>query len=286
MTDDMRATGLTCDDVREMADSFVLGALDPAEEAAVREHLATCSDAHAEIAEAGSVLPVLLESVPVVEPSAALKGRIMAAAAADLEARSAPSSAPMSAEPELAPTTAVQEPIPFPTTKAASASAPRKTSPTSWILRVAAVVAIVALAGWNLFLQNQLNGAEQYQRDVAAVLQLAAQDGSMTAVLRPAEASEAAGLAAMNPDGTLTLAVHDLDPTKGNEVYEAWLIGEDKVPVAIGGFQVGRDGTGYLATSGVHPAAGIQVVLTREPAPGATAPAGPVVSSGAASAVA
>ena len=36
------------------------------------------------------MLPVLLESVPVVEPSAALKGRIMAAAAADLEARATP----------------------------------------------------------------------------------------------------------------------------------------------------------------------------------------------------
>ena len=148
------------------------------------------------------------------------------------------------------------------------------------MLRIAAVVGIVALVGWNLLLQNQLNGAEQYQRDVAAVLQLAAKDGSMTAVLRPAESSEATGLAAMNPDGTLTLAVHDLAPTKGNEVYEAWLIGEDQVPVAIGGFEVGRDGIGYLATTGVTPADGIQVVLTLEPAPDATAPAGPVVSVG------
>jgi len=295
MSDEMRATDLTCDDVREMAGSFVLGALDPAEDAAVRAHLATCDDAHAEIADAGSVLPVLLESVPVVEPSAALKGRIMAAAAADLEARSTPPAAApaaAAAAPSLAPASTVTEPIPFPTEtdradrSAAQAAPTRTTSPVAWVLRIAAVVGIVALVGWNLLLQNQLNGAEQYQRDVAAVLQLAAKDGSMTAVLRPAETSEAAGLAAMNPDGTLTLAVHDLDPTKGNEVYEAWLIGEDKVPVAIGGFEVGRDGTGFLATSGVTPAAGIQVVLTLEPAPGATAPAGPVVSSGAASAVA
>ena len=64
------------------------------------------------------------------------------------------------------------------------------------------------------------------------------------------------------------------------------MIGEDQVPVALGGFKVGRDGTGFLATSGVTPAAGIQVALTLEPAPGATAPTGPVVSSGAASAVA
>ena len=53
----------------------------------MREHLADCSDAHAEIAELGGVLPVLDASVPVVEPSAGLRARIMAAAAADLEAR-------------------------------------------------------------------------------------------------------------------------------------------------------------------------------------------------------
>ena len=64
MTEPMRPTELTCDDVREMAGSFVLGALEPDEEAAVRAHLASCADAHAEIAEAGSVLGVLDASVP------------------------------------------------------------------------------------------------------------------------------------------------------------------------------------------------------------------------------
>src|SRR4029078_13710577 len=99
---------LTCDEVREMAGAFVLGALDPAEAAAVRAHLATCDDAHEEIAELGGVLPALRErvpgveppelwgglpgvgeSVPVFEPPEGLKARIMAAAAADLEERTA-----------------------------------------------------------------------------------------------------------------------------------------------------------------------------------------------------
>ena len=88
MTHDRTFGGLTCDEVRELAGSFVLGALDADEEAAVREHLATCPEAHEEIAELGGVLPALAESVPVVEPPAGLKGRIMAAAAADLEERS------------------------------------------------------------------------------------------------------------------------------------------------------------------------------------------------------
>jgi anti-sigma factor RsiW len=52
MTEPMRPAELTCDDVREMAGSFVLGALVPDEEAEVRAHLASCADAHVEIAEA------------------------------------------------------------------------------------------------------------------------------------------------------------------------------------------------------------------------------------------
>ena len=74
MSDPVRPTELTCDDVREMAGSFVLGALPDAEAAAVRAHLASCADAHAEIAELGSVLPVLDASVPHVEPPAGTEG--------------------------------------------------------------------------------------------------------------------------------------------------------------------------------------------------------------------
>ena len=55
----------------------------------MRAHLATCAEAHDEIAELGGVLPALAESVPVVEPPEGLKARIMAAAAADLEERTA-----------------------------------------------------------------------------------------------------------------------------------------------------------------------------------------------------
>ena len=78
---------MTCDDVREMAGAFVLGALEPDDEAAVRAHLATCPEAHDEMGELGGAVAALAETVPQVEPPAALKGRIMAAAAADLGTR-------------------------------------------------------------------------------------------------------------------------------------------------------------------------------------------------------
>ena len=70
--------------VRDLAGLYALGALEPDEAAAVREHLAACALGHPEIDEAGAVAGALLETVEPVEPPAALKGRLMAAAEADL----------------------------------------------------------------------------------------------------------------------------------------------------------------------------------------------------------
>jgi hypothetical protein len=47
-----------------------------------------------------------------------------------------------------------------------------------------------------------------------------------------------------------------------------------------GGFTVGADGIGFLATPAGPGAAGVTVALTLEPVAGATKPAGPVVTSG------
>ena len=78
----------------------------------------------------------------------------------------------------------------------------------------------------------------------------------------------------------------DLAPTSGNEVYEAWMIAGDAAPVAIGGFQVAADGTGYLETAGLPTEPGLVVALTREPREGMTAPSGDPVSVGTTTATA
>ncbi len=280
MTEPMRPTELTCDDVREMAGSFVLGALEPDEEAAVRAHLATCPDAHAEIAEAGSVLGVLDASVPQVEPSPELKGRIMTAAAADLAARGA-GGAPSPAEPAApSPVAEPTEPTPFPNADERATRATRRTSPAAWALRIAAVLVIGVLAGWNLMLQGQLNAAKTYEENVAAVLEVASQPGAYTAVLAPATNGGPRGLAAMSPSGDMAMAVRDLAPTSGSQVYEAWVIGADGVPVALGGATVGNAGTAFYTGTGLSAEVGAVLALTLEPGPGATAPSSPPVSAG------
>ncbi len=272
MTDPMRPTELTCDDVRELAGAFVLDALEPAEAAAVRAHLASCADAHVEIAEAGSVLPVLGASVPQVEPSPALKGRIIAAAAADLEARRSGGGLP--------PVTPVTEPTPFPDADERAARATRTTSPATWAIRIAAVLVIGLLGAWNLLLQGQLATARTYQDDVAVVLDVASQPGSFTAVLAPTASGGPRGLAAMSPSGDMAMAVRDLAPTSGDQVYEAWVIGADGVPVPLGGVPVGSSGTAFYTGAGLTAEPGAVLALTLEPGPGAKAPSSSPVSAG------
>ena len=275
---------LSCDEVREMAGAFVLGALDAAEDAAVRAHLAAASHAgdHPEMAELGSVLPAFGEIVPMIEPPTGLKVRIMAAAAADLEARGDAAAAPAAAaesDATAAPAPATT-PITFPT---AAERAARRSRPTAgiWLLRIAAVLVIALLGGWNLMLQNDLSTARSYGQSVAAVLDAAAQPGSLTAILT-ADGGTGSGLAAVDANGNVSLAMRNLAPTSGAAVYEAWVIASDGVPVPLGGFKVGKDGTASFRASGLPTSSGIVLALTLEPGPGATAPTLPIISKGVA----
>jgi anti-sigma-K factor RskA len=268
--------GLTCDEVRELAAPFVLGALDADELAAVREHLDSCDDAHAEFAELGAVLPVLDASVPLVEPPAALKDRIMAAAADDLAGRASDGTAPV---------VATAAPVPFPSAaERETRVAARRTSPGTWALRIAAVLAIVVLGGWNLLLQGQVNASKTYEQNVAAVLEMAGQPGSLTAILTGEGGTGPAGLAAVSATGDVSMAMRDLAPTSGSQVYEAWVIGGDGIPVPLGGFSVGRDGIASFEATGLPTDPGIVLALTLEAGPGATTPTLPIVSSGTATA--
>jgi hypothetical protein len=265
--------GLTCDEVRELAGSFVLGALEPAEEAAVRAHFASCPEAHEEIAELGGVLPALAESVPVVEPPDGLRARILAAAAEDVASRSTTG---------LAPSDPVPRPIPIPFPSVDEREARRgRTSTGAWILRIAAVLAIVALGGLNLLLQVQLNAARSYEDGVASVLEVAAQPRSLTAILT-ADGGTGSGLAAVSASGAVTIAMQGLAPTSGNQVYEAWWIAGDNAPAPIGSFTVGDAGTAVFEGGPLPTSGPLVLALTREPGPGATTPTMPIISKGVA----
>jgi len=265
----MNERPMTHDEATELAAGHVLGALDPADEAAVRLHLATCPEPHPEFEELGAVVPALLADVPLVEPPAALRTRIMDAARADLAARSETHHAGPGGM------------LAFPPAIEREARRVARTSRLDWALRIAAVIAIVAVGAWGIGLQRRLDAARQFDQAVANVLGAAARPGAEAVILIPAQGEQAKGIAAVAPDGTVTLAMRDLPPTTDGQVYTAWVIVGTNAPIAVGDFTA-RDGIASVTTRATPTPPGTVLAVTLEPNPGNTAPKGPVVASGTA----
>jgi len=267
----------------ELVAGYVLGALEPEEEHAVREHLASCSEPHEELAQLGGVVPYLAEAVDVVEPPASLRDRVLRAAAEDLVTRRAATERAATERPadeRAADERAADE-------RAADERAARgrvRTSPATWALRIAAVVVIGVLGAWNLLLQQQLSERDDFRDAVAVVLEAAAQEGSQAAILSSAGGDGPRGIAALTADGRIQLAMQGLPPTRGSQVYEAWIVGADGTPVPVGGFVVDEGGTaGFEARTGLG-APNVTIALTLEPAPNAKVPTLPLVAAGVATA--
>ena len=275
---------LTCDRVRDLAPAYVLGALERAEELAVGEHLRSCSDAHEEMAELGAVVPYLNDTVPLVEPPASLRGRILSAAAAELADRPA---APAPVRPRPA-SPAVERQADAGTAgtdrvvSLEEARARRRPGLGTWAVGIAAVLAIVALGAWNVVLQRDLSGARDYQARVAAVLALAQQPGSQVAILTSAAGPGPGpgGMGVMPASGPGRLVVSGLKPTTGSQVYEIWAIAEGQPPVPVGWFTADESGVGYFDRLPAAVGQTITVALTLENTPDPPAPTGPVLASG------
>jgi anti-sigma-K factor RskA/putative zinc finger protein len=305
---------MTCDAVRDLAPVFVVGALDAAEEKAVREHLATCDRPHPEFEAFGGVVQYFDETVELIEPPASLKQRVMAAVAAEPGPRHGAGSAAdaavasASASGSKSGTTAgdAVPGIPVPRTMVARQPERRRAEPAGpravplpgardiedrierrtrrgrWF-PLAAGVALVALAGWNIALQMQLGTANPYARAVADVIDLAARQGSETAILSGDGGRGPRGIAAIAADGSVALAIRELDPTVGSQVYEAWLTPPGGTSAPIGSFQVGSNGTASL-TARATPVSGATITVTREPGRDATMPTLPILAKGVATA--
>jgi anti-sigma-K factor RskA len=275
---------MTHEQARDLAASYVLGALERSEEAAVRDHLATCAEPHPEFEAFGGVVPALLElgDLVLVEPPASLGARIMAAAAADLAEHPRAAAPAVLAAPEPPAT------IAFPTVAERADRETRggrpRTSRLDWVLRIAAVVAIVAVGTWGLNLQRQLDQAQGFDRAVAAVVQAAGQPGSKTVILSAGKDVKSSGIGAVAADGSVMLAMRDLAATSGSQVYETWVIVGVQAPVAVGGFTVDSNGTASFTTRPATTPPGAVIAVTLEPKEGNTAPTGPIVAAGVAAA--
>jgi hypothetical protein len=277
------ATPMTCAEATELASGFVLGSLDPRDMDRVREHLATCAEPHPEFRTLGEVVPAMARSVPAVEAPVALGPRILAAARDEL-AR-ADSQRRVAAEAAAAEAAVRPAPVATPAPVIGPAAARRGLAglldvfqrPAWGLASLAAVLAIAVLGAWNLQLRAQVDDLAAYRDGVVAALDAASVPGGQIAVLGDAKGNGPNGLAAVDPAGRVVVAMRNLPPTTGSQVYEAWLIGSDGQPLPVGSFAVPTNGTGTLTAAAGTTESGVTIALTREPGAGATSPTLPIV---------
>jgi hypothetical protein len=294
---------LTCAEVRELAAAYVLDGLEPSVAAAVCEHLAGHATSHPEFAELGSVAPALAYLSDPVSPPAALKERILAAAAATAQEPPVHERAARGA----AAYEATARPVPA-RAGVAPDHGPREVQPTRpqlgwreaitagrfgiarWAFAAAAIVAIGALVFADASLQRDVSNAREFGDQLHRAVALAAAPGSRIAVIGPSGGTSGSagsgipagpnGLAVIPASGPGVLVMQGLGATDGSQVYEAWSIVGSGAPLPIGSFGVGGDGLGWLTELAVPSGGDVVVALTREPGPGATTPTLPIVAMG------
>jgi anti-sigma-K factor RskA len=248
-------TALRHNNLRDLLGAYALGAVDASEAAAMREHLATCAECQAELAELWAAVETLPATIEPMEPPPMLRERIAAAVLAEPRPASPREQVqtPTPATPPDAPVTRPPEPIRRPT---------RWTMATPWAAAAAALL-LVALGMflWNLQLRGQLTATTPE-----------------TITLAPTDAApDASGEVRYDPaDNLLVLDVQNLPPLAAGEVYEVWLIGADGVPAPAGTFDQATDRHAIVADRAQFET----LAITNEPGPlGTEAPTGEILAT-------
>jgi anti-sigma-K factor RskA len=207
---------IDCTTADELGAAYALGAVERDEHASLEAHLASCDRPHQELRSLIGASDLLAASLEPAVPSSGLRDRLMTTIATTPQDRAAaPAAAPAAVPVARIPTA--------------------RSSRFSWLSPgfarglAAVVVVAVAFGAWNFSLQGQLSSRDQVLRAVAAAI--AGGDAAFRVT-----GSAGAGYVVANRDGTASLVVADLAPLDANRIYELWLIGADKVPVAVGAF--------------------------------------------------
>lgn len=194
---------MRCDRVDELAAAYALTALPADEDRAVSEHLATCDEPHAEARELIGAAGVLPAALSPVQPSPALRARLMATVAATPQDHRRPArvAAPVRIEPRRAWWQLGSLPA---------------------ALAAAALAAAVGLGAWGLDLNRQLAERDEALRAVASADAAYAVTGS------------AGSGWVLETDGRAIFLADALADLPADRLYELWLIGPEAEPVAVG----------------------------------------------------
>jgi anti-sigma-K factor RskA len=248
---------MTCEEIEELAGAIALDALPEDERAAIEEHLATCRRGHPRIGELRAVAVLLLEAAPEVEPPAGLRRRILDAART--EGMGDGSDAPL-------PLRATQRP-----TDAGFIERQGQSwwARGGWVAAAAAVVAVIALAVWNITLQRDVDRTRDQLADARGrlsvqqrALLVLAGEGAMTPFT--AAVAGAGGSVLQPSSGDAAIVVVRLQPVE-DHVYQVWAL-KDGRPTSLGIFQTDESGSRIVALD--HNLQDVDALaITLEPAP-------------------
>jgi anti-sigma factor RsiW len=229
--------------IHELTAGYALDALDPDERRAYEAHLSGCEHCQQELETLWTTTEALAVAASGLEPSPALRERILA---------------DVRAEPP-------QNVVPLESRR-------RRVAPV--LGAVAAVAAVIALAVglWASSLSSDLDEARAaLERERAAAVVVANPDSRTIAL------EAGTGRLVVDPDGAAALVLHGLGPAPEGKTYETWII-EGSEPRPAGLFP-GQDGIDVVAVDG-EVAPGTVVAVTIEPSGGVDEPTtSPIVAS-------
>lgn len=274
---------MTHEDYKEMLAAYALSALEAADVRALEEHLRTCTDCAAEVAEWSYTTALLALSANAVEPPAELRARILESVRAIPQ-----NSGEKIKGGEAGTETALQTSsnvIHMPLESRRRLQAP------VWFGAIAASLAIIALAA-SLFVVwkrlDRLQGQMERERKAAETLAkelsaeremrelLTAPGVRMTELSGMGAAPTASAKVALDPQtGRAMLFAYNLPPAPAGKAYQLWFISDIKHPVPGAVFNTDQQGRAVLRDQVSEAGRNASVfAVTLEPASGVSAPTG------------
>lgn len=270
----MAANGPEHDRLHESVGLYVLGALEPAERGEFERHLQSCDECTAEVRSLAGVTAALPYGVPLVDPPAGLRGRVMAVAGRT----------------SATPSKVVALPArPGPTRSWVSTA--------GWLSAAALLLLSGGLGVYSQSLQREIDGLRsevgdlnarlnQSEQRVTAATRLVALADARMAVLtapdlrqvdlqgQPPVAARATGRAFYSRSRGLVFTASDLPPLGAGRAYQLWVVTAQQ-PVSAGLLEV--DAAGRVTQAFETPPDlqnPVAIAVTEEPAGGVTAPTG------------
>ncbi len=247
------------DEIQELIPAYVLDSIVDADRTRVARHLAQCDICTGVAASLRPVADLLPLAVPQVDPPADLKYRVLAATIP--KARAAPASSFI-----------------------ARLSAGLGDFFRAPVFSAVALVLVIALALWNVSLQNQMAQQAAFNQQVlsevtrqrALVSTIAYADSQPRQMQATDAAPKAVGRLFTAPElNALALIIYDMPPLPQGKVYQFWLINPSGDRTSGGTFTVDEKGRGWLLIRAPKPMSDYQSVgITEEPEGGSPAPTG------------